>query len=56
MATEPTAVTLRINADIPRDLHQRFKIACLKRAETMTDVLTNFVMKYVELTEKGKNK
>ena len=45
----PTATT-RMNADISTKLHFEFKKACLDNRETMTDVLTRFITKYVELT------
>lgn len=51
MATRPPdPSTLRLNADIPNKLHFEFKKACLNNQETMTDVLTRFIAKYVELT------
>lgn len=51
-----TAGMLRLNADIPGRLHFEFKKACLVRGESMTDVLTQFITKYVEVSKKPKRK
>ena len=47
--------TKRLNANIDKGLHQDFQIACLKRGEDMTTVLTNFMVKYVELSKQKEN-
>lgn len=52
MAT-PADKTIRLNADVPVDMHFEFKKACLENRETMTDVLVKFIAKYNEIT-KGK--
>jgi len=45
--------TKRLNANIPRQLHQDFHVACLTQGEDMTAVLTKFISQYVKL---AKNK
>ena len=44
--------TTRLNANISKDLHKEFQIACLKQDDNMTNVLVNFIKKYVALTNK----
>lgn len=54
MATPATMI--RLNADIPKNLHKQFKLACLIREETMTDVLTAFIDSYIKVTNKRNQK
>lgn len=47
--TKDEQPTKRLNAEIPRRLHERFKTACKAEGQSMTDALTQLVETYVEL-------
>jgi len=38
----------RLNMNVPRDLHDAFKAATAAEGKQMTDVLMDFIRKYVE--------
>lgn len=40
--------TKRLNMNVPRDLHDAFKAATAAEGKQMTDVLMDFIRKYVE--------
>lgn len=46
-AARPVEVK-RLNMNVPRDLHDTFKAATAAEGKQMTDVLMNFIRKYVE--------
>jgi hypothetical protein len=43
-----TAELKRVNMNIPKQLHDRFKAACAVRGEQMTDVLLKHIEDYVQ--------
>ena len=45
-----------MNIKIPDDIQKGFKIACARQGKTMTDVVTNFLIKYTELTNQQLEK
>ena len=49
MSPKPTPIQLkRLNMNIPRDLHEAFKAATAAEGKQMTDVLMDFIHKYVQ--------
>ena len=54
MAEETSDPLVRINADIPRTIHQQFKMACITRGETMTDVISRSIENYIHETKEVK--
>ena len=46
-APQPMEVK-RLNMNVPRDLHDAFKAATAAEGKQMTDVLMDFIRKYVE--------
>ena len=47
--------TTRLTANINRNLHTEVQIACINQGENMTAVLTNFIKKYVEISNQKGN-
>ena len=43
-----TTEVKRLNMNVPRDLHDAFKAASAAEGRQMTDVLMDFIRKYVE--------
>ena len=43
-----TVEVKRLNMNVPRDLHDAFKAATAAEGKQMTDVLMDFIRKYVE--------
>lgn len=37
----------RVNMNIPRELHDKFKAACAVRGENITDILLKYIEEYV---------
>ena len=50
MSPKPQLTTevKRLNMHVPRDLHDAFKAATAAEGKQMTDVLVDFIVKYVE--------
>lgn len=46
--SKPTMEVKRLNMNVPRDLHDRFKAATAYEGKQMSDVLMDFIRKYVE--------
>ncbi|MGO8796698.1 MAG: plasmid partition protein ParG [Candidatus Sulfotelmatobacter sp.] len=44
----PPEGTVRLNINIDKSLHQRFKVACILNGERMTDVMLDLIQAYVE--------
>ena len=47
-AAQPAQETKRLNMHVPRDLHDAFKAATAVEGKQMTDVLLDFIRRYVE--------
>jgi len=45
---QPATEAKRLNMHVPRDLHDAFKAATAAEGKQMTDVLMDFIRKYVE--------
>ena len=45
---QPSREVKRLNMHVPRDLHDAFKAATAAEGKQMTDVLLEFIHKYVE--------
>ena len=45
-----------IRTEVEKDLHQRFKVACIQRGQTMQGALLEMVSKYTEDHEKKQAK
>jgi len=50
----PTLEVKRLNMNLPRDLHDAFKAATAAEGKQMTDVLMDFIRKYVEQRPAGR--
>lgn len=47
-AAQPAQEMKRLNMHVPRDLHDAFKAATAAEGKQMTDVLLDFIRRYVE--------
>lgn len=45
-----------IRTEVDKDMHRRFKLACIERDQSMQGVLLELVQKYVEDHERRKEK
>lgn len=46
--SKPPMEAKRLNMNVPRDLHDAFKAATAAEGRQMTDVLMDYIRKYVE--------
>lgn len=50
---QKTMEVKRLNMNVPRDLHDAFKSAAAAEGKQMTDVLMDFIRKYVDQHQPG---
>ena len=51
---QPVPEVKRLNMNVPRQLHDAFKAATAAEGKQMTDVLMDFIYKYVEQRQPGR--
>lgn len=53
MENAATEETVELRAEIPADLHQRMRVSCAMRRETVRDWVREAIERYVQTCEQG---